>query len=64
MAPRIEKPLDSVYYRYVIFPIEYAKQVLDKNHNGSFSLQQALRDQVFQSMIGGGNTTILLLALV
>jgi pimeloyl-ACP methyl ester carboxylesterase len=57
MAPRIEKPLDQVYYGYVIFPIEYAKQVLDKNHTGSFSLQQALQDQVFQSMIGSGNNT-------
>jgi acetyl esterase/lipase len=56
MAPRIEKPVDSGYYGYVIFPLEYAKQVLDKNHNGSFSLQQALQDQVFQSMIGSGNT--------
>ena len=57
MAPRIEKPLDQVYYGYVIFPIEYAKQVLDKNHTGSFSLQQALQDPIFQSMIGSGNTT-------
>jgi uncharacterized protein len=57
MAPRIEKPIDSGYYGYVIFPIEYVKQVLNKNHYGSFSLQQALQDQVFQSMIGSGNTT-------
>jgi pimeloyl-ACP methyl ester carboxylesterase len=57
MAPRIEKPIDQVYYGFVIFPIEYAKQVLDKNHNGSFSLQQALQDQIFHSLIGSGNTT-------
>jgi uncharacterized protein len=32
---------------------------LDKNHNGSFSLQEASQDQIFQSMVGGNISLIL-----
>jgi len=59
MAPRIENPRDQIYYGFVGFPVEYAKIVLDKNHNGSFSLQEALQDQIFQSMVGGNTSLIL-----
>ncbi|WP_458719224.1 alpha/beta hydrolase family protein [Candidatus Nitrosocosmicus sp. R] len=59
MAPRIETPKDQAYYGFVEFPLEYAKIVLDKNHNGSFSLQEALQDQLFQSMVGGNASLIL-----
>ena len=59
MAPRIENPKDQAYYGFVEFPIEYAKLVLDKNHNGSFSLEEALQDQLFQSMVGGNASLIL-----
>lgn len=59
MAPRIENPRDQIYYGFVGFPLEYAKIVLDKNHNGSFSLQEALQDQIFQSMVGGNTSLIL-----
>ena len=59
MAPRIENPKDQAYYGFVEFPLEYAKLVLDKNHNGSFSLQEALQDQLFQSMVGGNASLIL-----
>ena len=41
MAARILNPRDLVYHGFVGLPLEYAKQVLDKNHNGSFSLQEA-----------------------
>ena len=58
MAPRIENPSDQAYYGFVGFPLEYAKLVLDKNHNGSFSLQEAMRDQIFQSMVGGNTSLI------
>ena len=59
MAPRIENPKDQAYYGFVEFPIEYAKLVLDKNHNGSFSLEEALQDQLFQNMVGGNASLIL-----
>lgn len=58
MGARIQNPSDVLYYGFVGLPIEYAKQVLDKNHNGSFSLRGASQDQVFQSLVGG-NATIL-----
>lgn len=58
MAPRIEKPSDQIYYGLVTFPIEYAKQVLDKNQVGSFSLQEALQNQLFLNMIGGNTSLI------
>jgi hypothetical protein len=59
MAPRIEKPADQAYYGVVEIPLEYAKLVLDKNHSGSFSLQEVLQDQLFQSMIGGNASLVL-----
>ena len=59
MAPRIENPGDQAYYGFVEFPIEYAKLVLDKNNSGSFSLEKALQDQLFQSMVGGNISLVL-----
>ena len=59
MAARIPNPRDVVYYGFVDLPLEYANQVLDKNHNGSFSLQEASQDQIFQSMVGGNTSLIL-----
>ncbi len=56
---RIQKARDAAYYGFVGLPLEYAKQVLDKNHNGSFSLQEASQDQIFQSMVGGNTSLIL-----
>ena len=35
------------YYQDVSLPLEYYKQVLDKNHTGSISVQQILNDPVF-----------------
>src|SRR5215813_6209061 len=35
---------DIVYYQYVNLPLEYARQVLDKNHTGSISIQQISKD--------------------
>ena len=48
----------SAYYGLVVFPLEYAKQVLDKNHDGLFSLKQASQDQTFQNLIGGNPSSI------
>jgi hypothetical protein len=59
MAARILNPRDVAYYLYVDFPLGYAKLVLDKNNNGSFSLQEASQDQIFQSMVGGNISFIL-----
>ena len=58
MAPRIENPRAQAYYGFVEFPVEYAKQILDKNHTGSFSLQEALQDQLFQSLVSGNTSLV------
>ena len=59
MAPRIQSARDAAYYNLVGLPLEYAKQILDKNHNDSFSLQEESQDQIFQSMVGGNTSLIL-----
>jgi uncharacterized protein len=59
MAPRIQNPYFYLYYGFVGLPLDYAKKVLDKNHNGSFSLREASQDQIFQSMIGGNASLML-----
>lgn len=60
MAPRIENPRDQAYYGFVEFPLEYAKQILDKNQSGSFSLREASQDQLFQSMVSGDDNISLI----
>jgi uncharacterized protein len=40
-------------------PLEYAKEVLDKDHNGSLSIQEASKDVTFQRIIGGNLSLIL-----
>ena len=57
---RIQKARDAVHYGLVDLPLEYAKEVLDKNHNGSISLQEASQDHIFQSMFGGNISSLLL----
>jgi uncharacterized protein len=37
---------DIVYYQYVNLPLEYATQILDKNHSGLISIQQIAKDPV------------------
>jgi uncharacterized protein len=43
----------------VTLPLQYAKEVLDKNGNGSLSIQEASKDLIFERLIGG-NLTVLL----
>ena len=56
MDPRIQNPYDALYYGVVGLPLEYTRQVLDKNHNGSFSIQEASQDQIFQIIVGDNTT--------
>ena len=57
---RIQKARDVMHYLFVDLPLEYAKEVLDKNHNDSISLQEASQDQIFQGMVGGNISSLLL----
>ena len=46
-------------FQAVSLPLLYAKEVLDINHNGSLSIQEASKDVTFQSIIGGNISLIL-----
>ncbi len=41
---------DIAYFQNVYLPVLYAEKVLDHNHNGSISMQEASKDPVFQSL--------------
>jgi uncharacterized protein len=46
-------------FQAVSLPLLYAKEVLDKNHNGTLSVQEASEDVTFQFLIGGNISLIL-----
>jgi uncharacterized protein len=50
---------EILYFQTVSLPILYAQQVLDKNHNGALSVQEASKDVTFQRLIGGNISLIL-----
>jgi pimeloyl-ACP methyl ester carboxylesterase len=39
---------DNVYFQWAYLPLLYAQRVLDHNHNGSISIQEASKDPIFQ----------------
>jgi pimeloyl-ACP methyl ester carboxylesterase len=41
---------DTVYFQWVYLPLLYAEKVLDHNHNGSISVQEASKDPIFQEL--------------
>ena len=47
-------------FQVVSLSLLYAKQVLDTNHNGLLSVQEASKDVNLQRMIGGGNLSLIL----
>jgi alpha-beta hydrolase superfamily lysophospholipase len=47
MAARIGTLHDVMYYTFVGLPLEYAKQVLDKNHSSSIPIEQAVKDPLY-----------------
>ena len=50
---------EILYFQTVTLPISYAQKVLDKNHNGLLSIQEASKDVTFQRLIGGNISLIL-----
>ena len=49
---------DLVYFQGVTNPVNYAQQILDHNHNGLISVQEASENPVFSTLVG--NLTLLL----
>lgn len=56
IAQNVSEILD---FQTVSLPLLYAKEVLDKNHNGSLSVQEASQDVNFQALVGGNLSLIL-----
>ncbi|MDF0681834.1 MAG: prolyl oligopeptidase family serine peptidase [Candidatus Nitrosocosmicus sp.] len=58
MAPVAINMSDLIYIQGVTNPINYAQQILDHNHNGLISVQEASENPVFDTL--AGNLTLLL----
>src|SRR5215203_4711716 len=50
MGPLVLGYYEEAYYQAVTLPILYAQEILDHNHNGFISIQEALEDRVFHSI--------------
>ena len=50
MGPLVLGYYEEAHYQAVTLPILYAQQILDHNHNGLISIQEALEDRVFHSI--------------
>jgi uncharacterized protein len=52
MGVLAQNPLKAVeYYQDVSLPLEYASQVLDRNHTGSISIQQIANDPLLRQLL-------------
>ena len=51
MGTVAQNGLDLEYYQDVDLPVEYASQVLDKNHTGLISIQQIAKDPILLPML-------------
>ena len=60
MAPVAEKWIVLIYSQEVAYPVRYAESVLDKGHTGQLSVKEASGDPIFQELVGGNLTQLLL----
>jgi hypothetical protein len=58
MAAIAQNMRDLVYFQGVTNPVNYAQQILDHNHDGLISVQEASKNPVFSTLVG--NLTLLL----
>ncbi len=58
MAAIAQNLRDVVYFQGVTNPVSYAQQILDHNHDGLISVQEASENPVFSTLVG--NLTLLL----
>jgi hypothetical protein len=50
-TPALNLIKDNAYLNYVLIPLLYTQNVLDKNHSGLISVKEASKDPIFQSYI-------------
>ena len=60
MAPVAEKWTDIIYFQEVAYPLLYAENILDKGRLGQISVKEASKDPIFQKLVGGNLTQLLL----
>ncbi|HEY5631349.1 MAG TPA: alpha/beta fold hydrolase [Nitrososphaeraceae archaeon] len=60
MAPVAEKWTYIIYFQEVLHPLLYAENILDKGHPGQISVKEASKDPIFQKLVGGNLTQLLL----
>jgi uncharacterized protein len=60
MAPVAEKWTDIIYFQEVAKPLLYAENILDKAHTGQLSVEEASKDPIFQTLVDGNLTQLLL----
>jgi hypothetical protein len=60
MAPVAEKWTDIIYFQEVAHPLIYAESILAKSHPGQISVKEASKDPIFQKLVGGNLTQLLL----
>ena len=51
---------DIIYFQEVAKPILYAENILGKDHLGQLSVEEASKDPIFQTLVGGNLTQLLL----
>ena len=51
VSAQAENVRDGIYYQWAYLPMLYAQKVLDHNHNGTISIQEASKDPIFQSLL-------------
>jgi hypothetical protein len=51
---------DIIYFQEVAKPLLYAENILDKGHLGQISVNDASKDPIFQTLVGGNLTQLLL----
>jgi uncharacterized protein len=51
---------DIIYFQEVAKPLLYAENILDKDHVGQISVKEASKDPIFQKLVGGNLTQLLL----
>jgi alpha-beta hydrolase superfamily lysophospholipase len=60
MSPVAEKWTDIIYFQEVAHPLLYAESILAKGHLGLISVKEASKDPIFQTLVGGNLTQLLL----